>query len=206
MQKIGIFGGTFNPPHSGHLRLAEAFAKEMDFDKILVIPTFVPPHKKSSQLASCEDRLNMCRLAFTNPIFEINDIEINRGGKSYTYDTLLQLKEQYKDAEFSLIIGSDMFLSFHEWHRAEDIFKMCNICATVREDSEKLSDLHKYAKSHFPKQAEKLKLVLIDFDPIEVSSTQLRQMLNDGLDISELVPKEVVKYIEDRGLYNAGKD
>ena len=203
MQRIGIFGGTFNPVHSGHLRIVNGFQNALGFDKILVIPTYIPPHKTSSDLASSEDRLEMCRLAFTDPVFEVCDIEINRGGKSFTYDTLLQLKEIYKDAEFSLIIGSDMFLSFHEWHRAEDILEMCSVCATVREDNENISDLEEYAKKYFPKQAERLRMVLIDFDPLEVSSTQLRQMLSKGQDVSHLVPKAVLEYIKQRGLYDA---
>ncbi|MEG0978697.1 MAG: nicotinate (nicotinamide) nucleotide adenylyltransferase [Oscillospiraceae bacterium] len=203
MQRIGIFGGTFNPPHSGHLRLVKAFEKQKGFDKILIIPTYIPPHKESPQLASCEDRIEMCHLAFTDPVFEVCDIEINRGGKSFTYDTLVQLKDIYKGAEFSLIIGSDMFQTFHEWHRAKDIFEMCTVCASVREDDEKLSDLHEYAQKYFPKQASKLKMVLIDFDPLDVSSTQLRQMLEKGQDISHLVPQAVLEYIKIRGLYNA---
>ncbi len=203
MQKIAIFGGTFNPPHMGHLRLVKSFEQQKGFDKILIIPTYTPPHKESDQLASCEDRLQMCRLAFQDPIFEISDIEVKRKGKSYTYDTLIQLIEIYKNAHFHLIIGSDMFLTFHEWKRAQDIFELCTVCASVRNDDETLADLQKYAKDYFPKQADRLKIVLSDFEPLEISSTQLRQMLAKGQDVSYLVPKEVVEYINSRGLYNA---
>jgi len=203
MQKIAIFGGTFNPPHMGHIRLVNAFEEQRGFDKVLIIPTYIPPHKESKQLASCEDRLQMCHLAFSEPIFEVSDIEIKREGKSYTYDTLIQLAEIYKDAQFYLIIGSDMFLTFHEWKRAEDIFDLCTVCASMREDDETLADLQEYAKKFFPKQADKLKIVLSDFEPLEVSSTQLRQMLADGQDVSNLVPKAVVEYINSRGLYDA---
>ncbi|NLL03911.1 MAG: nicotinate (nicotinamide) nucleotide adenylyltransferase [Clostridiales bacterium] len=202
MQKIAIFGGTFNPPHMGHLRLVKSFEQQNGFDKILIIPTYTPPHKNSDQLASGFDRLQMCLLAFDAPNYEISDIEIKRGGKSYTSDTLKQLKEIYKDTSFHLIIGSDMFLTFHEWKNPQEIFDMCTICASVRDDDKTLEDLQKYAKEYFPNQADKLKIMLCDFEPLEVSSTQLRQMLANGQDVSHLVPKKVVEYINSRGLYN----
>lgn len=203
MQKIAIFGGTFNPPHMGHIRLVKAFEEQKGFDKVLIIPTYLPPHKQSTQLASCEDRLQMCRLAFSQPVFEISDIEVQRGGKSYTYDTLKQLAKVYKDAQFYLIIGSDMFLTFHEWRMAEEIFDLCTVCAALREDDKSLAELQEYAKKFFPERADKLNIVLSDFKPLEVSSTQLRQKIGEGQDVSNLVPKAVLEYINGRGLYNA---
>lgn len=203
MQKIAIFGGTFNPPHMGHLRLVKSFEQQNDFDKILIIPTFTPPHKESSQLASSFDRLEMCRLAFDDPKFKISDIEINRGGKSYTFDTLVQLKKIYPDAHFYLIIGSDMMLTFHQWKKPQEIFELCTVCASVRDGDNSLDDLQNYVKEYFPNQADKLKIMLSDFKPLEVSSTQLRKMIEKGRDVSHLVPKKVVEYINNRGLYNA---
>jgi len=100
MSRIGIFGGTFNPPHIGHTRLAEHFVKELKLDRLLVIPTYQPPHKSADNLASGEDRINMCMLAFRDAV--ISPIEMNRGGKSYTYDTLAELASEDKKLFFLL--------------------------------------------------------------------------------------------------------
>ena len=96
MAAIGVFGGTFNPPHLGHLRLVRRFADRLSMSKVLIIPTYMPPHKQTGELASKEDRLNMCRLMFScDDRFKVSSIETDRGGKSYTYDTLKELKGLY---------------------------------------------------------------------------------------------------------------
>lgn len=204
MPNVAIFGGTFNPPHLGHKRLIEAFTKQHDFDKILIIPTFIPPHKTSPDLASCEDRLNMCKLAFKEPKFEVSDMEMKRGGKSYTYLTLTELKKRYINANLYLVVGSDMFLSFHEWKNPENIFEMCTVCAATRKDEIGLSDLYSYAKEKFPSQKDNMKIELIDFKPLEISSTKLRQMIGRDASVTSFVDESVLDYIYSRGLYNAG--
>lgn len=200
MSNVAILGGTYNPPHFGHKRLIEAFTKKYNFDKILIIPTYTPPHKSSKDLVSSEDRLNMCKLAFKEPIFEVSDIEIKRKGKSYTYLTLKELKEKYKDANFYLIIGSDMLLSFHTWKNTSEIFDMCTVCAASREDEIGMDRLNVYTKSYFPDR----EIELIEFKPLEISSTELRKMFRENRDTSKYVDKSVLDYIKCRGLYNAG--
>ena len=117
--KIGIFGGTFNPVHQGHVHLAQQCVEELKLDKLLVIPTKQPPHKQVQELASGEHRAQMCRLAFAEiPQAQVSEMELHREGKSYTADTLTQLKQQFPQAQFYLIVGGDMFLTFHQIGRA----------------------------------------------------------------------------------------
>ena len=97
--KIGLFGGTFNPVHSGHVNLVKNFKEKLNLDKVLVIPTATPPHKEAKELASSEDRIEMCKLAFGD-LAEVSDVEIRRGGKSYTVETLEELKKIYKNDDF----------------------------------------------------------------------------------------------------------
>lgn len=189
MQKIGVFGGAFNPPHKGHIRLACDFADRLSLNKIIIIPTFIPPHKSAEYLASPADRLEMCRLAFGgDPRFEISAMEINRGGKSYTYDTLMELKKIYKQAEFYLIIGSDMFLSFDTWYRYKDIIQMCTICTAAREN-------------HTVMIKKGVNAVISDMPALEINSTELRDKRKNGEDIRAFVGEAVAAYIIDRGLY-----
>ena len=114
--KTGIFGGTFNPVHKGHIMLAEYCMDSVRLDRIIMIPTAVPPHKISKNLASENDRLNMCELACKGKKnFSVSDIEIKRQGKSYTYETVTQLKEIYPDDHLYTIMGADMFLTLDRW-------------------------------------------------------------------------------------------
>ena len=144
MMNIAIFGGSFNPPHKAHLRLAEEFSKELCADKMLIIPTCAAPHKDSSKYASASDRLAMCRLLFPKDRFEVSELEINRQGKSYTIDTLVSLEKEYPGAKFYLIIGSDMLLSFHMWFRYEDILSKCTLCVMTRENDISVTQMRHY--------------------------------------------------------------
>ena len=190
MSKIGVFGGAFNPPHKGHVRLAREFADRLSLDEVLVIPSFIPPHKSAGSLAPAEDRLEMCRLAFCgDPRFTISAMEIDRGGKSYTYDTLLEIKKQNPSAELFLIIGSDMYSSFKTWHRYKSILELCTVCTASRE------------KGAAP-QNSGIAAVISDLPAYEISSTQIRDMVDNGADISEFTGESVAEYISDRGLYH----
>ncbi len=191
--KIGIFGGTFNPVHNGHVRLAENFKEELNLDKLLIIPTAVPPHKEAENIASGEDRLKMCELAFEN-IGEVSDIELARGGRSYTVETLESLKEIYTDAEFYFLVGSDMLLCFRRWYRYEDILSMCTLCATDRDNAESCRDADNELFE---------KIIFCDFPKTVVSSSEVREKLKKKEDILHLVPQKVEKYIKEKGLYNA---
>lgn len=198
--KIGIFGGTFNPPHLAHLNIAKEFCRKLDLDKLIVIPTFQPPHKQAQSLASGADRLAMCRLLFEDERFDVSDIEIRRQGKSYTYDTLCQLEETYEGAELYLIIGSDMLLSFHKWYRHEDILKKCTLCVLTRETAIDNGQMKAYAESKLALGENDI--ILSTLGAYELSSTQVREKLVKGEDAGELVGDRVYTYIKEKRLYN----
>ena len=190
VQKIGVFGGAFNPPHKGHSRLARDFADRLSLSKVLVVPSFIPPHKSAAGLAKAADRLAMCRLAFAeDERFTISSMEIDRGGKSYTYDTLRAIKEQNPCADLYLIVGSDMFLSFDAWYRYKDILKICTLCTAARETDHSLAE-NPYGA------------VVSDLPALHLNSTALRAMLKNGEDVKPYVGEKVAAYIKDKGLYH----
>lgn len=193
--KIGVFGGTFNPPHNGHVRLAKAAADELKLDKLLVIPSCIPPHKIAAKLADGQERLEMCRLAFgCDPRFEVSPIELERGSRSYTVETLRELKALYPDSELYFIVGSDMLESFDKWYLWQEILSLSVLCAASREEGYS-PDL-----SRFGKLAERIKIITLD--PLEVSSTQIR---NSAGEVSpELLDPKVAAYIREHGLYDDG--
>ena len=193
--RIGIFGGTFNPPHNGHKKLAREFAGRLSLDLLLIVPDYIPPHKEASVLAGEEDRFNMCRLCFDDSIMLVSDIEIKRKGRSYTVNTLEELKAKYPDDELYFLMGSDMLLSFHRWREPERILDYAVICAGERIDGETES-LKAYVEEYFPHRKDRF--VIMDFDPVEISSTKIR---NDKLSDSSVLPEKVMAYIQERGLY-----
>ncbi|MBQ3049726.1 MAG: nicotinate (nicotinamide) nucleotide adenylyltransferase [Oscillospiraceae bacterium] len=166
-------GGTFNPLHNGHLLLAKGVAEVCGFERVMLIPTNVPPHKAAPDLASAEHRLEFCRLAAEeDSLFWPLDIEIKREGKSYTIDTLEELAEIYPDEEFALIMGADMFLTLHQWMRWKDILKCATVCGVKRKGVP--SELDEYAEGLRELGA---KILLPETDVPELSYTQLRVML-----------------------------
>ena len=198
--RIGIFGGTFNPPHLGHKRLAEEMKEKARLDKIIIIPTFTPPHKKGSDLASEKDRLNMCRMLFKESFYQVSDLEITRGGKSYTVDTVTELKKLYSDDELFLIIGSDMLLSFDRWYRFEDILDNVTLCVATREDDISAEDLLSYAKDKLKLDTEDI--VISTVDAFVCSSTQVRNLIKEEGSTEGILDKGVKGYIDFRRLYS----
>ena len=194
--KICIFGGTFNPPHLGHVRLVNEAADRIGADKVMIIPSCIPPHKMAGKLASGEERMEMCRLAFKGECFEISSIELDRGDKSYTVETLRELKKIYPDGELYFIIGSDMLETFTRWYRWEEILSLATICAASREDGFR-ADLSAYT----PEQRERI--IFLDIEPLEVSSTQIRvEIAKNGT--SKFIDSDVLGYIRENGLYDDG--
>lgn len=198
--RIGIFGGTFSPPHMGHVRAARAFIEDIELDKLLVIPTFISPHKEGQKIEDPALRMEMCRLAFKMERCQVSDIEIRRGGKSYTVLTLEELAEIYSGAELFLLCGTDMFLTLGKWFRAEDIFKMCTIVYVRRELEERVQWEIKEKNDLYTEQFG-AKIRHITLKPIELSSTEVRETNKNDGDISEMVPPEVEELIRRKGLY-----
>lgn len=198
MEKVAIYGGSFDPPHNGHKLLAQSLAKSCGADKVIIIPAAMSPFKNQTG-ASPQDRFNMCKLLFEEPLFEVSDIEINRGGKSYTIDTVKAVKSRYPEAELFLFMGDDMLLSFNKWYKYDEIAQLCTIVAGCRtENLEKLQALE-----DFKNKAELEKGVIIcNSVPVEISSTQIRNSIKQGCTAAELsITPEVYDYIKSRGLY-----
>lgn len=200
MSKIGIFGGTFNPIHLGHIRLGQLVLDEIKLDKILYIPDNTPPHKSDKDLACGEDRLNMIDISLKDyDNMESSDIELNREGKSYTFETLLELKNLYPNDELYLITGADMFLTLDKWKEPETIFKTANIIGVprVKSDFEKMEE---YAENVIkPMGAKDFMLSQTVFDT--ASSTYVRENIDDYQKIKDMITPEVYRYIKEKGLY-----
>lgn len=206
--KIGIFGGTFNPPHKGHERLVKEFADRLELDKVLIIPDKRPVHKTWEDLVIDDMRYDMCALAFTDGKYEVSRMEIDRESDSYTVLTLRELKQQYPDAEFYLIIGSDMFLSFHKWYKYKEIMANCTLCVASRTDADSVYELRSYAFKQFKIYIDELEgdgIIISPMEPFEASSSEIRRMIKNGVDVSPLISDKVYSYIKKRGLYGYKK-
>ena len=201
--RIGIFGGTFNPPHLGHRHLAEEIKQKAKLDKIIIIPANTPPHKVSKELADGVHRMKMCELLFSEDFYEISDIELERKGKSYTVDTVNELKKRYPDDELFLIIGADMLMSFDRWYRYEDIISDVKICVIVRDDEVKASDLKAYAKNVLKLDVQKDEIIIADVEPFICSSTDVRKNISLGIDAAEFLPVELYNYARLNLLYES---
>ena len=196
MKKIAIYGGSFDPPHKGHKLLAENLASVCGAEKVIIIPTALSPFKSSSS-ATAEDRLNMCKLFFKEDLFSISDIEIKRGGKSYTVDTLKQIKEENSDAELFLFMGDDMLLSFDKWYCYQEILRLATIvCACRTENLEELQNMKSFVKNVLKAED---RVIICESVPFEISSTEIRSSLKDG--INKGLSEEIYNYIAAKGLY-----
>ena len=194
--RIGIYGGAFNPVHKGHIKLAEEVKTKANLDKIIIMPSGQSPHKSSNSLVDSTHRLEMCRLAFAGEDYIVSDLEIKREGKSYTVDTVTELKKIYPEDELFLIMGSDMLLCFDRWYRYEDILSVVTICATTRQGDISLDELKAYSRDVLGKET-----LIIDFEPFECSSTKVRDALVSGEDASSMISADVLAYIIEKGLY-----
>lgn len=198
--KIGIFGGTFNPVHKAHIYLAKKFRDALALDKLLLIPTFIPPHKPAEDLADAAHRLAMCEIAVReHEGLEVSDFEIRGEGRSYTCLTLSHLHEKYTGADFFLLMGADMFLTVQDWKNPAELFHLSTLCAAAREHGE-----HAALEAHAAKlEITGANCVIIDAEPTPLSSTMIRGMLERGEDVSELLDVGVLDYIKRNGLYGA---
>ena len=208
--KIGVYGGTFNPPHLGHLTAARSVFELLNLDLLLLIPAGLPPHKElPAGSPTAVQRLEMTRLAGEQlglgDKVRTLDIELERGGRSFTSDTLAQLREQYPDSELWLLMGTDMFLTLQTWHEPEKILSLAGVAAFGRteEDTEELFSAQRdYLYRAYP-QARIFTLTLPGV--IDVSSTELREKLAKGQGANLLAPA-VYGYILREGLYNTNAD
>ncbi len=190
--KIGALGGTFDPIHYAHLISAEYVRDFLDLDKILFIPASVPPHKDIKKLTPPAHRMAMIHLAISdNPSFEVCDIELQRGGISYSLDTILALREKYQLSRESLyfIIGSDSLEQLHTWHEPERICETCTVVVVHRPGFSLLSE--RYTN----------KIISVDTPLIDISASHIRERIRKGRSVRYLTPLAVCTYINDQKLY-----
>lgn len=198
MRLLGVYGGTFSPPHLGHLHAAVAFQQAVHPDKLLIIPTYLPPHKTETDGVTAQDRLAMCRIAFSDLCnCEVSDMEIRRGGKSYTSETLQALSGAAE--HIALLVGTDMMLTLDTWHEPEKIFRLADIYCVRREADDSLTKQIVDKNERYIKAYGK-KVHIIDAPPLLVASTGIRDMLCRSGSVSQLDPR-VLAYIRERGLY-----
>ena len=190
MSKVGIFGGTFDPIHHGHLITSQSVREIRDLDRIIFIPSFISPHKADANSVSPEHRINMLKLAVEGiDFFEVSDYEIRKGGISYTIDTLKEFKKKYDELEF--IIGYDNIFKFHTWKNPDEIMKITRILVLKRKSSLLPPHEDKYVKS----------AIFVETRGIEISATDIRKRVKQGMPIHYLVPKKVKEYIYSFNLY-----
>ncbi len=196
--RIGIIGGTFNPPHTGHINAARAAVKELSLSRLIFIPSYTPPHKQLAEnSATPEQRLYMTRLAAEELAAEVSDMEISRGGTSYTVDTLRMLQEENPSDELWFIMGTDMFLTIERWREPEEIMRLARIAVAPRNDADREALVRhaEYLKEKYGAEACVMKTAAL-----EISSTEIRKARGEG-NLSEYLPKAVYEYIKQNNLY-----
>ena len=203
MERIGIYGGSFNPVHLGHLRAAQFAREAFGLQKLLLIPSNISCHKAvPADSPTPQQRLQMLHLAVDGcPGVEVCDLELQRGSVSYTWETLEQLRLQYPDAEFFLLVGTDMFLSLHRWVHPEKILGQATV--TVLDRCEKNREKLQEQTENLQKMGGKV--LFADNPVLEISSTQLRRLLYFGA-ADDFLPKPVADYIREHKLYGTGQD
>lgn len=186
--KIGILGGTFNPIHIGHLILAEEAREKLGLDKIIFVPAYLPPHKDNGEIADAGCRFEMIKIAIKdNPNFFVSDIEIKRSGRSYTIDTLRQLKKKYGHDELYFIIGSDLLKYLDEWKDLGQIAEMVKFVAATRPG---------YPLERIPSYIQTMPIRAVD-----VSGFEIRSRIKEGKSFRYLVPAGVFKYLLKKRIY-----
>ncbi len=216
--KIGIFGGSFNPPHNGHVNSLVTVQKKMGFDKIHIIPNNQNPLKIPTELPNAEHRIEMSKQAFSTygPAFYIDDIEIKRGGKSFTIDTVLELRKQYDSKDLYLIVGADNFENFSQWKDWKKILTEVNLVVTTRpgyEIPEAESDFPDYLTSLIGESdfgAVELttgrSIEFITLDDLDISSSELRKRLRVGRATEKFLPLSVESYIKKNKIYRTSNE
>ncbi|MEE8170038.1 MAG: nicotinate-nucleotide adenylyltransferase [Phycisphaerae bacterium] len=200
--RIGLYGGSFDPIHFGHLISARAVADALNLTKIVLIPAASPPHKLADTLAPAADRLAMAQLAVRNdPLFEVDDLELHRPGPSFTFDTVTEFRRRLgSQAELFWIIGGDTLPELATWHRIPELVGIVAIVTTVRHAAGK-PDLSSLASLIPASDLESLRANCLETPAIQISSTDIRNRTGRGRSIRYLTPDPVVVFIDEHGLY-----
>lgn len=197
--RIGIFGGTFNPPHLGHMLLATEALEKAALDTVVFMPCATPPHKPDLVIPDGEHRYNMVKLAIEGRRgFEVSDLEIDAGGKSYTAKTLQRLEEICKGAELCFIVGADSLCDMEKWFCPAEIFKRAEIIVAQR-GGLKESELN--IAIDFFRQKYNARITKVQMNAVEMSSTEIRSRVEKGMCVKYMVPDRVIDYINETGIY-----
>ena len=199
MKMIGIIGGTFDPVHLGHLAIAEEARKQIKLDKVEFLPAGHPYFKDESSISPAEDRINMLKLALAGKnYFSISLMEIMRPGPSYAVDTIAQMKEQLEAGdELYFIMGWDSLMTLHLWQEPQRLIRLCRIVAAPRPGYSE-PDISLIEK-RLPDIRQRV--IVMERPQIDISATDIRQLVSQGLPIDHLVPEEVARYIREHHLY-----
>lgn len=199
--KIGIFGGTFDPPHVGHINMCKAFINTLELDALYVIPANIPPHKTIKSSTTANQRLEMSKMAFSSISDKVvvSDLEIKREGKSYTADTIRYFKDKGND-EIYFLCGTDMLLTFDTWYKPDYIFENATV-VYARRESDKNNDLLIPCKIEEYKKAYNARIIQLDIDIVEISSSDIRKEI-DISGRSSYLTDEVLSFIVKNNLYD----
>lgn len=206
VKSVAIFGGTFNPIHYGHLAIAEEVRTKFSLDKVLFVPAFQPPHKDPSDLADAKKRAIMaCLATVSNPCFEVSTFEIDRGGRSYTIDTVRHFRQTLgPQVQLYFIVGADMLMEISSWKNIEELLKICRFIAVPRPgyDIQKILNQHYLATENFTIASELLENILIEeIAMLDISATNIRKRVKEWKSIKYLVPEPVEQFIHNQQLY-----
>jgi nicotinate-nucleotide adenylyltransferase len=196
--RIGIYGGSFNPVHNGHIHLARAAAEEFGLEKVYLVPSRISPHRSSAEYVSGGDRLEMLRLACNgDAILEVSSYELDSDRVSYTIYTINYFRSIFPDAELFLLVGSDMLMCFEKWYRFDDILSEVTLCVVSRNEGD-LPQLEEKAD----KLREFGNICISKAKPLEVSSTEIRKKIEKNENYACYLDENVVQYIRLKGLYS----
>jgi len=200
-KRIGIMGGSFDPVHIGHLITAQDAMERFELSEVVFVPALIPPHKQHLQQVDAEHRLNMLRLAAEDDLrLSVSDVEIMRGGISYTLDTVKAFQADRHDVEWVLIVGSDTLVDLHNWYKIDELLGLCEVASFLRPGESSLAEIAE--KIELPAGTKQRLLGnLVETHLIEVSSAEIRMRVAEGLGIRYLVPPQVEMYIYEHGLY-----
>ena len=225
LKRTGLFGGTFNPIHWGHLKTVQEVKNAFNLSQVLLIPAALPPHKASKAVANAEDRIHMIRLALAGDselmeAFTVSDVELTRSGPSYTIDTVRHFKRILSnEIELYFIMGLDAFFEIDTWKSYRTLFRLVPFVVMIRPDGsgqdyglmlkrledylkERISDNYRYSESQAGYTHEENPTIFVcRVKPIDISSTQIRECIRKGLSITALVPENVEDFIKTKGLY-----
>jgi nicotinate-nucleotide adenylyltransferase len=200
--RLGIFGGTFDPPHVGHLIVAQDAREQLALDRVIFVPAAQPPHKIGREISGAELRLEMLQRAVAlDPAFYVDDLELRRPGPSYTVDTLRELRRRQPDAELFLLLGADQFAEIRTWREAEMLPALARIAVLTRAGESGTAS--RPAGTDTPDDTAPIDAITVAVTRIDLSASDVRRRVAEGRSIRHLVPREVAQSIHRNGLYRA---